>query len=450
MDDMKKALFISYVFPPMAAVGGHRIVNFCKFLPQFGWTPVVLTVKGGVNTSWDETPLGKIPGTIIYRSFTFEPIPMWEQRKSRSKEVFARPAEMSANERVPAGHSLLKRIKRFIKFALSVPDNAIFWVPFAVLKGIRVIYKEKISVIVSSSPPVSSHITASILSRLTGRPHIVDFRDLWTQNHNYDLRNYPGYVKRYDRFWEKMVLRKARWIVTASPGYSSQMESHLNGVLKGKVSTITNGFDYSEINLDTEFPRSEGKQLKFLYTGSLYGYFNPIFFLESLAGWIKKYNIDVERIKVDFFGNADYDYNDWARSQGLGKAVRFHGFRPQSELRVYFQETDYVLLLLGFRQEYKNVIPAKLFEYLASGAKILALTPDGIAAQLIRKYNAGVCINEPDKRMMIEKLNEIYLEWMKVPGICRKYRYIREIDRSLLVGSLANLLNQLTAGQVPN
>ena len=54
MREVKKALIVSYVYPPMAAVGGQRVISFCKYLPRYGWKPVVLTVKGGTNASWDE------------------------------------------------------------------------------------------------------------------------------------------------------------------------------------------------------------------------------------------------------------------------------------------------------------------------------------------------------------------------------------------------------------
>jgi hypothetical protein len=42
---MEKVLIITYHFPPDAAVGAIRPVKFAKFLPEFGWEPIIYTVK---------------------------------------------------------------------------------------------------------------------------------------------------------------------------------------------------------------------------------------------------------------------------------------------------------------------------------------------------------------------------------------------------------------------
>jgi glycosyltransferase involved in cell wall biosynthesis len=442
----KTALIVSYVFPPMAAVGGQRVVNFCKFLPHYGWTPVVLTVKNGVNTSWDPAPLKIIPETIIYRALTFEPVLRREIAQFTKKEAYIPKAEtQSVNSNIEFKLSLLRRIKRFLRLFLTVPDHAIFWIPFGVLKGLKAIRREKISVIMSSSPPVSAHIVASILSRLTGIPHLLDFRDLWTLNQNYDLRNYPPIFKRYDKFWEQFVLKHASNIMTATPGCTQELEGYLKGSIRGRLVTITNGFDYNEIDLSKEFVAPEKDKFRILYTGSLYSQFNPVFFLEGLSLWINS-NPHIEpKVQVDFYGNYDYDYNGYVEKLGLGKVVTFHKYINRRELLPLFTMADYLLLLIGFRPQARSVMPAKMYEYLASGVKILALSPEGPAVEWIKKYDAGVFICEPDQKMMVNLLQTIYDDWLKTPRRPIKYRYIEEIDRAKLTGRLAQLLNE-TAG----
>ncbi|HMT12896.1 MAG TPA: glycosyl transferase, partial [Ignavibacteria bacterium] len=44
---MKKVLIISYYFPPSGGPGVQRVLKFVKYLPEFGWQPIVLTVKDG-------------------------------------------------------------------------------------------------------------------------------------------------------------------------------------------------------------------------------------------------------------------------------------------------------------------------------------------------------------------------------------------------------------------
>ena len=39
----KRVLFVAYYFPPMGGAGVQRSVKFVRYLPEFGWSPVVVT-----------------------------------------------------------------------------------------------------------------------------------------------------------------------------------------------------------------------------------------------------------------------------------------------------------------------------------------------------------------------------------------------------------------------
>ena len=38
-------LIFSYAFPPIASSGTFRVARFVKYLPEFGWRPIVVTPK---------------------------------------------------------------------------------------------------------------------------------------------------------------------------------------------------------------------------------------------------------------------------------------------------------------------------------------------------------------------------------------------------------------------
>lgn len=440
---MRRALLVSYVFPPMAAVGGQRVLYFCKHLPRYGWEPVVLTIKKGANVSYDPSLLGKIPDVRIYRSVTFEPLLRRELSQAavtpKDSSEDSKGAQASAHRK----RSLLGEFRHWIKLALSVPDHAIFWVPFGVAKGLRAIRREKPEVIFSSSPPVSSHIVASILSRLTGLPHVVDFRDLWTLNHLYEQRRYPRLVKAYDRFWERFVLKRAAAVVTASPGFMRQMTEFARGRFSFPIESITNGFDYEELKSLKVDAISGAKKVRFLYLGSLYADFNPSFFFEGLETWLERSNIDASKVQVDFYGNSGFDYGDWLSQRRLNDIVTFHGFRPRAELLPLLLQADCVLLFLGFSEQVNNVIPAKLFEYIASGADILAITPKGVTSELIDEYHAGFSIDRPEKELLVTTLQKIYDSRRNSPPR-QEFRYMKEIDRVYLTQQLAGLFDRMT------
>ena len=50
---MKNVLIISYYWPPSGGGGVQRVLKFCKYLPDYGWNPIVLTVKDGEFPAFD-------------------------------------------------------------------------------------------------------------------------------------------------------------------------------------------------------------------------------------------------------------------------------------------------------------------------------------------------------------------------------------------------------------
>jgi hypothetical protein len=41
---MPKVLIVTYYWPPGSGAGVQRWLKFSKYLPQFGWEPVILTI----------------------------------------------------------------------------------------------------------------------------------------------------------------------------------------------------------------------------------------------------------------------------------------------------------------------------------------------------------------------------------------------------------------------
>src|SRR4029079_17799566 len=69
---MKHILMIAFHFPPAAASRGvQRTLAFSRYLPEFGWAPLVLTAHPrahGVhdNAQWDG------PGVVVKRAFALD------------------------------------------------------------------------------------------------------------------------------------------------------------------------------------------------------------------------------------------------------------------------------------------------------------------------------------------------------------------------------------------
>jgi hypothetical protein len=85
---MRRVLVIAYYFPPFGGAGVQRTLKFVKYLPEFGWQPVVLTVKEQVAHLRDPSLEEDIPSrTPIHRTLAVLPPPWlpWRLRNFVSR-----------------------------------------------------------------------------------------------------------------------------------------------------------------------------------------------------------------------------------------------------------------------------------------------------------------------------------------------------------------------------
>ncbi len=442
---MKKVLIISYAFPPMAAVGVYRVIKFCKFLPQFGWQPVVLTVKTGFNYAKDEALARDLdPELKVYRSRAWDPFMWWDRRgaaksKSVEKPDGAKKQEASAPPSPAAGSGL----KRLIRQTLSTPDSSSLWIPFGTATGIRAVRKEGIDLVLSTSPPASAHVIGAQIAGLLRIPHVVDFRDLWTQNEAYDLLDRPSALKRVDSWVERKVLARSSAVTTASDKFSDSIRLHNRGLDPGRVHTITNGLDADDFR-GVKFPTEKNKRFTILHLGSLYGRRDPSFFFNAVKAFIEKCPEASSQCEIKFIGNTP-GAESFITDSRVRAMISFTPHVPHHEVLTQLWAADLLLLILGFGDEVAGVIPAKLFEYIATGRPILALVPEGEAKQLIDRHSPGYCVTGPDIETAVGYLTDAYSKWQRADGAPQSaLRIPEEFDRRAQSRKLAEIMNAAT------
>ena len=71
---MKRALIITYYWPPSGGSGVQRWLKFAKYLPQYGWEPVVYTPENPEANTVDTALLKDIaPDTEVIKTKIWEP-----------------------------------------------------------------------------------------------------------------------------------------------------------------------------------------------------------------------------------------------------------------------------------------------------------------------------------------------------------------------------------------
>lgn len=351
---MRKVLIISYHYPPNPGVGGLRVRGLTKFLPEFGWEPIVITrsLKG--------EPDGN--ARIIQTAYD-DVIAQWRGRLGFSKY---RPVkEQMGSSSMKSRRSFREAPFDLIYSTLAFPDEQRGWSKYAIDAAKSVIKSEEISVILSSSPPATCHQVASNLNLNHKIPWVADLRDPWTQNFYYPY----GPVRKFvERNLEMKTLGGADALTTVTGGFKKVLsELHSSKC----IMVIPNGFDPDE--MVEESPELTTK-FSITYTGKLYGgRRDPSKLFNAVSELIEEGLIDIGKIDLRFYGK----FQDWldneARTFGLEDVVRQMGEVPRKEAISAQRESQLLLMLVSDSPDSIGICPAKVFEYLASRRPILAI-----------------------------------------------------------------------------
>jgi hypothetical protein len=189
--------------------------GLAKYLPEFGWQPIILT-----------TPLGDRSDE------SFGP-PNDFKKKNRVVETFGyisrKDAAFRTKERLNlASKKSYRYVRPFLRFLykyylelVQYPDAEKGWKSFAVKAGNELLQSEDIDVMISSSSPVTCHIIAKELKSRHNIPWVADLRDLWTQNHDYP---YSSLRKLLETRLERKTLSAADALVTVSQPWAKKLE----------------------------------------------------------------------------------------------------------------------------------------------------------------------------------------------------------------------------------
>ncbi len=446
---MKKVLMISLAFPPVPMVGSLRIAKFCKYLPEMNWQPSVLTQKiGKFFNGLDWSPLEGIKNGIqIIRTPNFQPFYWWDHRANKKNLSVARneaSPKMNRNQiSATIDPGLLRHVIQSIRKVLTIPDDRWAWIPQAFVQGFRHIAREGIDVIFSSSPSVTNHLLGYLLSITTGRPHVVDFRDLWSLNEMYPLRQLPDILIRYDRLFEKLVLRHTQSVIVVNQTLKKQLTDLYPNICRTKIDVIYNGFDEDDLKgIDRNPKRND--HFRIVYAGSLYGHRNPNFFIRTINTWLRQ-NKDVKKkLKVEFFGGYIADYAASVADSGLEGVVSFNARVNRKDMLQILFDADLLLLIHGFSQLTISSTSTKLFEYLATGNPILGLMPEGEAAQILRRSENNLVVSNPDSGRVITFLNKMLNEWQSRKANEYPYRHSSsQFSRKSQTEELAAVLDSI-------
>ncbi len=405
---MKKVLIVSYYFPPSGGPGVQRVLKFAKYLPQFGYQPVVLTVENGDFPAVDESLLKEIPENVkVVRTRIFEPYGVY--RKLTGKK----PGAAVDVENIPSGGKkksagMMERFSELVRSTFFIPDARIGWFPSAVSKGMEIIGKEKIDIIYSSSPPYTTSVIARSLNKRSGRPWVMGLRDPWTGFISTPNRWFLPAA--YDRHLERSSVERADAVEIAWEGIGKDIVGKYGGIDSSKIVYIPNGFDSEDY---PEVPAGGNRKFTVTYTGSMYGRRNPRTLLDSVKSLLADGKISPEKFKLVFAGRFGTEVREMFGEPELSGCIEVKGYLKHQDSIKLLLQSDLLVLIVDESELSGEIVPGKVFEYIGSGKPVIAFAPEGAAARVIRSTGAGQVAGPGDARKGGEIIHAFYSDFVE-------------------------------------
>ena len=361
-----KILFITDNFPPEVNAPATRTFEHCKEWVKKGDEVTVITCAPNF-------PKGK-----VYEGYKNK---LYQKEEIEGIKVIRVWSYISANE------GFAKRIIDFLSFAFMA-----FWVGLF----------KKTDVIIATSPQFFTTWTAETLATLKRKPWVFELRDIWPESIR-AVGAISGDSKIF-KFLEKLELRlykRSSRVISVTESFKSNLIER--GIDGEKVKVVLNGANlerFSKMKKDAALVEKYNLEGKFVvgYVGT-HGMAHKLDFI--LNSWPK--------------GNPNFhlilmgDGAEKSKLVELAKTLNIPNisFIPsmlKEDVPAYLSLMDVSLVPLKKSDLFKTVIPSKIFENSAMQIPIL-LGVEGESADIIQKYNAGLCFEPENKEDFLTQLN---------------------------------------------
>ena len=416
---MKNLLILSYYYPPLGLSGVQRTVKFVKYLPQFGWNPIVIAPRPRGSYVYDQALGVEVAHAPVFRTLSLDPL-FLSPRKHTG-------ASLDKN-------ALVSRLNRWL-----VPDNKTGWIPFALQAGLKAARRFHIDAIYSTAPPYSSHLAGVVLKKLLKRPLVTDFRDAWT---SYTWTKYPvRALHKLDHRLEELVIKNADLVTAVNSRIIDDLRDLHPRIDGSKFHLVSHGYDPEDFSADT---KPDPEYFTIAYTGTFIQNRSPRILFEALSLLRREDPAGLEKVRMVFAGSHRESDLALAKEFGLEPLVRFTGYLTHRQSIGILTEADLLWLVMG-PEETANVSPGKLFEYLGAKIPIAAsIPPLGAAARVIMDTGAGSVVSPNDAAGLAGMIRKHLSAWEKGKTTFRTCpEKLKYFDRRLIAQKFGVLLDGL-------
>jgi glycosyltransferase involved in cell wall biosynthesis len=453
----KKVLIVAYYFPPHGTVGALRPLGFCRYLHEHGWLPQVISTDA--QSVYPPCPTDEGLSRLLSEGLSVERIPYVSRSQTvlGLKDRFRRLLHSAPMDQAFAGNSAIpvngdhskivsesgiQSFKRFLlDWTLDFPDPQNSWFPAVVRQWTHARRDDSPDLVFATGSPWTGLLVGRELARRLQLPFVADFRDPWASDHVHGFSS--KLLNEKARTLEGAVCSSAEAIVANTEELRLEYMSRYPH-LAGKFETITNGYNFegeSRQAIGTKSERGEGV-FELCHFGNVYGDRNVRVFLQAVAELERERRLDSKRFRIRFVGTWDITDHE---SQSLAKQLEQEGlFRREAPIphHLCLKEMASATALL-IMQPHSNVrVPAKTYEYIASGRPIILIGDEGAASHLIERHRLGKWCRDSIpaiKNMLLSMLDGT------APIDPPAKEDVQRFDYKVLTGQLAGLFDRIVS-----
>lgn len=431
-DHRGSVVLLVHRYPPMVGPGSHRAASFARHLPESGWDPFVVTVKGSL---FHRDPSYLPPPVRTLRTRSPEPTKLLAPLRGRSSTGAEAGLEVVPD--LVLG-PVLGRVRRLVINYAYVPDAYAMWIPFAIA-GVRSALRRSQGpkVLLSSSVPYSAHLAAMAVARREGTPWVAEFRDPWAQLDDRIRARSPA-RKRVDAALERRVVETADALVVTSDLTREAMKGAYPGLTDERIWVVRNGYEPGE---GPASPPAAESPLRLVNAGSVPGETSLEPLLRGIDHVHKEHPGQVELLVFapsERWRRAASALSDpsWLKLEGL--------VSPAEARRAIAGASANVLLRPG--EHHRQYVAAKLMDYLGARRPIVGIvSASGEMAALGRAYGDMRLVSEYAERSVAAVVEELFDQHRRglllAPAEGR--RPVADLTRAAQVSQLAGVLESV-------
>ncbi len=432
---MKRALIISYYWPPSGGGGVQRWLKMSAFMRSNGWEPIVYTPENPAFDVKDASLIKDVdPSIEIIKKKIFEPVEVFQ---SAFKLIGKKPPQQKdfISDR---NASFFQRFATYLRGNYFIPDPRVTWVVPS-LKFLKdYLKKHPVDAIITTGPPHSMHLIGlNLKKKFPNLVWVSDFRDPWSEWDLLDVLKTKERARRKHQALERKVLQNSDLVISISPYHVER----LIALGAKRCELINNGYDARDFEGTTK-QRTDYFLIRHL--GSVDELRDPRPFVLALKSLLDQRKIEATDLKIEFIGPVNNAFRDFIKEKELDEIISFHPAVPHSSVVGLYRSSTLLLLILAHSDIAAGNMPGKMYEYMASGTPIFGIGPEnGDAAALIHATSSGRVMERSNQNAMEEMLLKHYLAWKNDTMLTTKGApdYSREALTQKFCKLLDNLIN---------